>query len=248
VFFPGSDIVSGMFSRFIVNGSIMSGARLALEGDEIHHAARVARVRSGEKVEVFDGRGTAAEAIVVEVTRDRVLLEVGSLISSREAPVEIVLAAALIAPERFELVLQKGCELGVARFIPTITSRVETRVERVQGKAERWQRVILEATKQCGRAVLPRLDDPTPLARLLETETGLVVFDADVQPDPWPARGLTHVTLVIGPEGGLSPDEISSAREAGASVCSLGPRRLRAETAAIAAVTIAETLFGDLPA
>jgi len=222
------------------------GTRLELQGTELHHAARVARVRAGERVEILDGRGAAAEAIVVEATRDRVLVEVTTSVASRESPVEVVLAAALIAPDKFELVLQKGCELGVARIIPMITTRVETRVERIRGKLERWERIILEATKQCGRAVVPRLDEPTDLVDVLAKESNIVAFDADADHDAWPQPDHDRLTLLIGPEGGLTSDELDTARRAGASVCPLGPRRLRAETAAIVAITMALSRYGDL--
>lgn len=235
-----------MLARFLVDEPIVTGARLALRGDELHHAARVVRVRSGERIEIFDGRGSAAEARVVEVKADAVLVEVGEQIPSREASVEIVLAAALISPDRFELVLQKGCELGVSRFVPMVTERIETRVERVRGKLDRWERILLEATKQCGRAVLPTLDAPADISEVIASERGIIVFDSDAEADPWPPQPQERMTLLIGPEGGLTGEEIARVRAGGGAVCSLGPRRLRAETAAIAAVTLAESRYGDL--
>lgn len=235
-----------MLARFLIDGPIVQGTSRQLEGDELHHAARVVRVRRGEKIEVFDGRGAAAEALIIEASKDRVQIEIGSNVPSRESSIEIILAAALIAPDKYELVLQKGCELGVSRFTPVITERVETRVERVLGKMDRWKRIILEATKQCGRSVLPRLDEPVEYQALVAAETGLVVFDADEPSDAWPKPTNGRLTIVIGPEGGMTPDEIDHARNAGAAICSLGPRRLRAETASIAAVTIAGTRLREM--
>lgn len=235
-----------MLARFLIEGPIVAGSRVPLAGDEFHHAARVARVRIGERIEVLDGRGSAAVATVVEASRDRVEVEIGSAIPSREAPVGITLASALIAPDKYELVLQKGCELGVARFVPMLTERVETRVERILGKIDRWERILLEAAKQCGRATVPRIDAPLEFDRVIAGEKGLVVFDADESPDSWPSLPVARVTLLIGPEGGLTPGELAAARQTGAAVCSLGPRRLRAETAAIAAVVMAGARFGDL--
>jgi len=206
----------------------------------------VVRVRVDEQIEVFDGKGRAAEAVVVEVRRDGVDVEVGDLLPSRESRLEVTLAAALIAPDKYELVLQKGCELGVARFVPVMTARVETRPERILGKLERWERILLEATKQCGRATLPVLEAPRDFDQLIDSETGIVVFDADCEAEPWPSPPLRRVTLVVGPEGGLTQEEVDRARRSGAAVCSLGPRRLRAETASITAITLAGSLFGDL--
>lgn len=235
-----------MQSRFLVHEAIVEGQRIELQGDELHHAVRVLRVRPGESIELFDGRGHGAAAFVVEVTKNRVEVEIGAPVPSRESPLHLVLAAALIAPDKYELVLQKGCELGVSRFVPVVTDRVETRVERIQGKTERWERILLEATKQCGRTVLPVLDLPRAFGEVLAVERCPVVFDADAEPGPWPRPEEQTLTLLIGPEGGLTPGEINQARDAGAAVCSLGPRRLRAETAAIAAMTLAGSHMGDL--
>jgi 16S rRNA (uracil1498-N3)-methyltransferase len=235
-----------MQSRFLVDEPITPGAQLELRGEEMHHAARVVRVKRGERIEVFDGRGTGAEAVVVDVAKDRVVVEVASSVPSRETPLQIVLAAALIAPDKYELVLQKGCELGVTRFIPTVCDRIETRLERVRGKMDRWNRILLEATKQCGRTILPVLEEQRTFADVVASGRGLIVFDADVESDPWPQPDRDVITLLIGPEGGLTAEEITRARDAGAAACTLGPRRLRAETAAIAAVTLAGAFLGDL--
>src|SRR5437016_658638 len=132
----------------------------ALSGEELHHAARVVRVREGEEVELFDGRGAIVAARVESVDRDRVTLRViGNVAETRESPLALTLAMAIIQLERFELVLQKATELGVRSIVPVVSDRVEIRAERYRGKRERWEKIVFEAVKQCGRARIPSVED-----------------------------------------------------------------------------------------
>ena len=116
-----------MNARFFARGPFVPGDVVELEGDELHHAARVSRVREGELVELVDGCGAAAAAVVRTVTKSSVALEIcEAVVPSRESSLSIELAQALIQPEKFELVLQKACELGVARITPLISERIDT--------------------------------------------------------------------------------------------------------------------------
>lgn len=207
-----------------------------LTGGEFHHAARVARLRAGEEVELFDGRGRIALARVDAVERDYLDATVlGSVNEVRELPVQITVALALIQPERFELVLQKATELGASRFVPLVTDRIELRLERVLGKTSRWEKIIAEAAKQSGRATVPRLEETAKLAAVLGATS--IFYDADsAERGEALEEAAGELTLVIGPEGGWSDAEIEAARNAGCSFRRLGSRRLRAETAAIAAM------------
>ena len=210
---------------------------------EQHHA-RVARMRGGEEVEVFDGRGTIASARISRITRDEVALEVGAPILRRESSLSLRLAMALIQLEKFELVLQKATELGVSAILPLLTDRGEVRVDRVKGKSERWEKIVLEAAKQSGRATIPRIEPPASFGSAIRGEGTPILFEAEAEPRP--ATSASGATLFIGPEGGWSEDEIRLAVESGAAIERLGPRRLRAETAAMAALTIIGARFGDL--
>src|SRR5688500_18104628 len=153
-----------MRHRIFATNPIVVGAEVVVDGDEFHHAVRVARVREGEEVELFDGRGALGAGKVRSVARDHVTVHVERAVASREARVAIHLAAAIIQLERFELVLQKATELGARSIIPLITDRVEIRPERYRGKAERWEKIVFEAVKQSGRAVLPSVEPPTKFA------------------------------------------------------------------------------------
>lgn len=216
-----------------------------VEGDEFHHAVRVARVREGEEVELFDGRGAAARGIVGAVERERALVRVVGTVAPRESPVAFDLAMAVIQLEKFELVLQKATELGARSIVPLVTDRVEVRPERYRGKQARWEKIVFEATKQCGRATIAAVLPPETFDEAM-ARANKVIFDADATA-PAGSSGR-ELTLFIGPEGGWSERELALAREAGAQFRSLGPRRLRAETAAIvAAWTAAAALPSATP-
>lgn len=213
-------------------------------GDEFHHSVRVVRLREGEEVEVFDRAGKIARAKVASIAKDHAVLEVGEELASRESPLALTLAMAIIQLEKFELVLQKATELGVHAIVPLVTDRIELRAERYAGKSERWQRILFEAVKQSGRSILPSIESPAKFDDVIAREGTKIVFDADMPPSADEPRD--RATAFIGPEGGFSPRELELAREHGAVFHRLGPRRLRAETAAIAAVAIIAARFGDL--
>jgi 16S rRNA (uracil1498-N3)-methyltransferase len=217
---------------------------VTITGDEFHHAARVARVRIGEEVELFDRAGNAARGTVHSLERDSAVIAVGEALPSRESPLSVHLAMAVIQLEKFELVLQKATELGVRSFIPMITDRVELRPERYANKRERWEKIVFEAVKQSGRAFVPPIEMPIAFADIVKRDGVKILFDADAEPSP--IESFHDVTTLIGPEGGWDDEELRIARDAGCLFQRLGPRRLRAETAAIAAVSVVASRFGDL--
>ena len=236
-----------MLHRFHVPTIAAAGERIALEGDELHHAVRVVRVRAGEPVELFDGRGNAVRGVVEELDRDAAIIRVEAPVPSRESRLAIELAMAIINLDKFELVLQKATELGARSVIPLETERVEVRAERYRGKAERWNKIVLEAVKQCGRSTIPTVEAPAPFADVVARDGVKVFCDADATPDAGSRLAeAERLTLFIGPEGGWSDGEIALARDRECIFKRLGPRRLRAETAAIVAVTIAAARTGDI--
>jgi 16S rRNA (uracil1498-N3)-methyltransferase len=222
--------------------------RTIVAHDEFHHSVRVVRLRAGEEVELFDRQGHAARGVVEAIERDRAIVIAGDPLPSRESPLAMHLAMSVIQLEKFELVLQKATELGVASIIPMETERVEVRRERYQGKLERWNKILFEATKQSGRARIPTIEEPATFDDVLARSGTKILFDADAEPsaEPGAAEALEDVTLLVGPEGGWSDDELRRARDAGCRFARLGPRRLRAETAAIVALSVIASRFGDL--
>jgi 16S rRNA (uracil1498-N3)-methyltransferase len=222
------------------------GGRLALEGDEARHLARVRRVGPGEVVEVFDGRGSATKAEVVAVGRDRVeLVAVGDPLPDRSAPIRLTLATAVPKGERFDWLVEKATELGVSRLVPIVAER--SVVDPRAAKLDRLRRVIVEASKQCGRNRLMELDPPSPWpavmsdrrdpVRLLAHPSGLPARD-------WPVVPGASATLAVGPEGGFTGEEVEAALAEGWRAVGLGATLLRVETAGLAVCAMLLALVG----
>ena len=219
-----------MRHRFFSARDLAAGDVVALESDERHHA-HVVRVREGEEVEVFNGRGAGFFGVYADNA-----VRLTAPAPDREPPADVYLAMAIINLEKFELVLQKATELGVRSIVPMVTERVELRPERYRGKQERWRKIVFEAVKQSGRTRIPELAEPTEFIDVVNRDGIRILFDADAKEAP--AVNSQQSTILIGPEGGWSDDELRAARAEACRFERLGPRRLRAETAAIVACAI----------
>jgi 16S rRNA (uracil1498-N3)-methyltransferase len=229
------------------------GARVSLPEHSAHHAREVLRLRSGATVRVFDGDGREYEATLDRVTRQGVELRLGSAVVPRsESPLRLVLALSPLKGDRMELVIQKATELGVSEVWPVVTARTDAAARPALhgSRSERWEKVASGAAEQCGRAVVPRvpstftfdglLAEPFEGERLVLLETPGQIPLAEI---PKPARA---VLVLVGPAGGWEPAEVGRLAAAGFHAVGLGPRVLRSETAAVAAVVMAQALWGDL--
>jgi 16S rRNA (uracil1498-N3)-methyltransferase len=230
------------------------GARLTLPEHSAHHAREVLRLRAGDDVRVFDGRGAEFEAVLESVTRDGVVARLhGALPARPESPLRMVLALSPLKGDRMELVLQKATELGVSEVWPVLSARTDAvaRPALTGARHERWEKVASGAAEQCGRAVVPPVAAAMTLDGLLEQpfEGRRILLHTAGEPRPLaslaPSDGHA-LLLLIGPAGGWEPHELTRLEAAGFQIASLGPRILRAETAAIAAVVAAQLLWGDL--
>jgi 16S rRNA (uracil1498-N3)-methyltransferase len=228
------------------------GARVALPEHTAHHARDVLRLRPGAEVRVFDGVGAEFEAVLESVSRAEVTARITGLASARpESPLRIVLALSPLRGDRMETAVQKATELGVAEIRPVVTVRTDAaaRPALKGSRQERWDKVASGAAEQCGRAVVPRVAPTTTLAALLdEPFAGLKLLFLESPGQP-PLSGHPRpeaVLLLVGPAGGWEESEVQQARGAGFATASLGPRILRAETAALAAVSAVQVLWGDL--
>lgn len=225
-----------------------------LPADAREHLVRVLRLRVGDRLEAFDGEGRAFMAELADLgrrsARVRLLEPVQTL---AESPLQITLAQGIARGDKMDFILQKATELGVATIVPLVTRRTEVKLdgERLHRRMAHWQGVIAAACGQCGRSRMPALQAPQPLAH----------WAAGVKPDPAGLRLVldpqgqhragelpagAHLTLAIGPEGGLDERDHHLLEAAGFQGLRLGPRILRTETAGLAAIAILQALHGDL--
>ena len=231
-----------------------------LNADETRHLREVLRLKVGDEVYVFDGRGHEFRGQVQAIEKNSTLLTsvTAAEPASPESPLNLTLAVALLKGEKFDLVVQKATELGVASVVPVISTRADMRIrsdEEAEHKTIRWRRIALEATKQCGRARLMKMEAPITFAELMNHQQGsneihLMFAERDgtsfaTAMDGVEQRSDTMIALV-GSEGGWSDEEIIQARESGWKIVTLGGRTLRAETAAIITAALLQLRFGDL--
>ncbi len=241
-------------SRFYFSGKLGNGSEVRLPPDVAHHAARVLRLAVGDAVTVFDGNGGEFEARIIRMDRGELTIKTGAHFPvEREPAIEILLAQGLSSGDRMDLTLQKSVELGVAAIQPVATERsvVKLRDERAARRAEHWQKLVISACEQCGRnrvpPVAPLLGFGEWLAQLVPSRDELRLM---LSPDAAlslrelePVRG--RLILLAGPEGGLAPGEAQAAQSRGFVPVRLGPRVLRTETAALAALAAMQALWGD---
>ena len=223
---------------------------VTLTSDEARHLREVLRLKPGDEVQVFDGEGKEFRAAVSQARREFAELEIRNEIDAMrpESPLELTLAVALLKGEKFDLVVQKGTELGVKRFIPLVTRHADIKLRDESDAAKRvarWQRIALEAAKQSGRAVVPEVTLPLPFASIIRENSCLLFSERGGQPLSADLQTMS-ITAIIGSEGGWSDEELHEARAAGVAVVTLGGRVLRAETAAIATAALLQHRYGDL--
>jgi 16S rRNA (uracil1498-N3)-methyltransferase len=225
---------------------------VTLTDDATNHLANVLRAKTGQAIVLFNGDGNEYSAQLSEVAKRKVVAHIDSKISiSIESPLSIHLGQGISRGDRMEWVIQKSVELGVTDITPLITERcgVKLSKERWSKKHEQWQKLAIAACEQCGRNVLPVLHSPTIFTDWINLSTNQVRLTLH----PRAEKAFRHVAmpatgarLLIGPEGGFSEQEIYQTEQNGFQTIQLGPRVLRTETAAIAAISALQAIHGDL--
>jgi 16S rRNA (uracil1498-N3)-methyltransferase len=246
-----------MSRRFFAPPEKIDGATITLSKEETHHLARVLRLHAGEETLVFDGRGNEFRCVISEVRSHHARLEIIERLGpSRESDLDLTLAQGLAKGEKFDLIVQKATELGVSRIVALATENSDVKLDeqRSARRVERWRRISLEAIKQCGRSKLVVIDKPVGLEEFLEGDraasSALLLFsEKGGTPIKEAVAGLEGkpVTALVGPEGGWSPREFEMLDARNARAISLGPRIIRAETAALVALALIQHLLGDMP-
>jgi 16S rRNA (uracil1498-N3)-methyltransferase len=241
-------------TRVYVDAPVTAGKRLVVAGSAANHIARVLRLRSGDSLTVFDGSGGEFGARVEEFRKEAVVVSVEEHRTlDRESPLSLTLAQGVSRGERMDWIIQKATELGASRIVPVFTKRSVVRLDDKQAerKLQHWRAIAVSACEQCGRNRLPDLVTPVDFFDVLPAtfspaETRLLLSPTgDLRIDDLKEVG-NGITVLIGPEGGLEDVEHEAAIAAGFKAVRMGPRVLRTETAAIAALTIIQRYFGDL--
>lgn len=237
--------------RFLVEPGAVKGNRAEVSGPELRHLRDVLRLRPGDEVELLDPRGAVLNAVIEEIGRRHAALQVTGRRDDRLD--DTCLAAGVLKGTRMDLVVEKAVEFGIRTLVPLMSRNSAAKTPHA-GRIERWQRVAAAACKQCGRAVPLEIAAPTPLDLLLARTTGfsvgLMLHEKEEKTParelaalPWDRAGLKIV--LVGPEGGFSAGEAEAAARAGFFLVGLGQRVLRAETAAMAAMTIIRLFSND---
>lgn len=242
-------------TRIYVDSELEEGGEIRLQGDPAHHLLKVLRLRQGDELVVFNGRGGEYAAYVKQATRHAVDVGVRAFNeTARESPLRITLVQGVSRGERMDFTIQKAVELGVSAIVPVLTARSVVRLDasRRTRRHDHWTSVVVNACQQCGRTVVPQLAEAVELDRWLEhgfqpADGPGFVLSPHAGPAPPDVGGQPDaVTLLVGPEGGLSAEEQAQAESAGLIAVALGPRILRTETAAVAALTALQLKWGDL--
>ena len=223
-----------------------------IDGADGAHIRRSLRMQVGETLTVCDG-GTDHTCRIVGFDGDAVQLEVTNSAPNRTEPAtKVTLYMGLPKADKLEWVIQKAVELGVATVVPVVTSRSIVKLDAAAAakKQERWQRIAAEAAGQSERGIIPTVEQPITFAAALKrmaAEKLLVLYEGGGQTlDTLLSPEDKQVSLFVGPEGGIAPDEVAAMQEAGGTCATLGPRILRCETAPIAALAVTMHLTGNL--
>ncbi|WP_298151411.1 16S rRNA (uracil(1498)-N(3))-methyltransferase [Metallibacterium sp.] len=238
--------------RVHVEQPLAAGAEISLPAGAGEHLTRVLRLAAGARVLLFNGDGHDYPATLLDTTRNgaRARIEGAQAAAAAESALALTLVQSIARGEKMDWILQKATELGVARIVPVFTARTEVRLDGGRGdkRLAHWRGVICAACEQCGRARLPQLDAPQPLAHWLATaarEGSLLMLDPQSSTRVRDLPALSAAQLVIGPEGGLDAADLLMLRAAGARGLALGPRVLRTETAGMAALAMLQSHHGD---
>jgi len=236
--------------RFYAPLEKFNNSEITLNLEETRHLRDVLRLRESEKVQVFDGLGKEFLCEIETIGKKESVLKIIHEITSKspESKLNLTLAVAILKGEKFDLVIQKAVELGATKFIPIITKRTGVKLKDADKKLERWQRIILEASKQCGRAKLMEIESPTNFESLVKKSDGenFVLFSERNGENFSAIKSSLNITAIIGSEGGWEDSEIELAQNNGVQIVTLGGRILRAETAVIAISALLQNHFGDL--
>jgi len=246
-----------MKNHFFVSPEQIKAGRVSLSGPDAVHIAKVLRLGAGKSIIVLDGRGKSYLAVIEQACKDKVDCTIQKELPVAAGPsLKVTLVQGIPKGDKMDLVIQKGTELGLSRVIPLISERVVVKLagDKLLHRRERWQRIALEAAKQCRRPDVPEVSEPQSweqVLALLPPEAAALI--------PWEeefvetlknfcrcSQAPEEIYIFIGPEGGFTREEVELARSHGVRPVTLGPRILRTETAGLAVLAVVLYQWGDL--
>ncbi len=232
--------------------TINQNSLITLDDNAFNHLIRVLRMKTGESITLFDGSNQITPAVIHEVNKKTVIVKTAnSVLDNRESPLNIHLGQVISRGDKMEFTIQKSVELGVNTITPLLSERCGVKLDqdRLEKKVQQWQKIVISACEQCGRNIIPNIN---PVMKL-ETWCANLTDSLKLNLHPKAEQGINqlpcdnnNISLLIGPEGGLSNEEISMTHQYQFTDILLGPRVLRTETAALTAITALQVRFGDL--
>jgi 16S rRNA (uracil1498-N3)-methyltransferase len=243
-------------ARFYVPQPWIENGMVKIEGDEVKHIRKVLRLKTGDGIVVFDGLGKELEGTIIEEKLSSIVIRIQNIFSSeRDSPLEVTLAQSLLKGEKMDYLIQKATELGVKEIIPFFSSRSVPFLEKSRRlkRHHRWEKIAVEASKQCGRGVVPKIEflqDYSDMLQMASTEDlRLILWERDgvkLKEVLERSKEKRKIFFIIGPEGGFNQLEVDETKKAGFTPVTLGRRILRAETASLCFLSILQYERGDI--
>ena len=238
--------------RVYQDAALINGQNLSLSVETAHHLINVLRMKQGQMIYIFNGQGGYFEATIKLITKRQIEIIIGEYHDvENESQLYITLAQGISRGQRMDYTLQKAVELGVSRIVPIMCQygNVKLDKQQQQKRIDHWQKIIIGACEQSGRNRLPLLNIPVNFTDWINEESsGLKILlhpSRENSLDMYQPKN-NHIILLAGPEGGFSDPEVESAIKCGFNPVTLGPRVLRTETIALAAITASQVLWGDM--
>ena len=244
--------------RFFVKSIDPNKPTISLDGSEAKHIKNVLRLKPGDMIRLFDGSGCEYDAIIKHLSTAKTeLVMTRKLAATTESAIQLMVAQGFLRQKKMDILVRQLSELGMTRWIPFFSERSVPQPDkkRQATRLRRWQKIVQESFKQCGRSILPEISSPVSFEEVLALGQActLKYIFWENEGQPLPQKSVIHtprpgfrIIIVLGPEGGFTPQEIEKAKDCGFEVAGLGPRTLRAETATLAACTLMQYLYGDL--
>jgi 16S rRNA (uracil1498-N3)-methyltransferase len=244
--------------RFFIEQTKITSTKIFITGSDAAHIKKVLRMKSGDRIGLFDGRGFEYEARIENLLAGSVEVSITKrFLSASESPVQIIVAQALLKDKKMDILARQLTEIGITKLIPFTSIRSVPRPDkkRLSERRKRWEKIAIEALKQCRRGHVTEIGETITFNDVIkiddECDLKIVFWENESKPISDAVqqvydRHYRKILAVLGPEGGFTEKEIEDARACGFVTASLGPRILRAETASVAACTILQYIFGDM--